>query len=328
MRYINKNRYENMEYRRCGNSGLMLPAISLGFWHNFGEKNKYENMKEIVKEAFNNGINHFDIADCYGPPYGAAEENLGKILKSELNGYRDEISIATKAGFDTWDGPYGDYGSKKHLVASIDQSLKRLGVEYVDIFYHHVPDNNTPLYETLSTLDLFVKQGKALYIGISNYDNNQTSEAIEIFNELGTPFIVNQIPYSMLNRDSEFNLMPLLEKEKKGMVAFIPLAQGLLTGKYLNGIPKDSRAAIFPEYFVDTINNISLMEKIRKLNEVAKVRNQTLAQMAISWSLRNKVVSTVLVGASKASQIRENILALKNMEFSKEELQLIEKILN
>ena len=324
----NENRYDKMLYNRCGNSGLKLPAISLGLWHNFGGIDVFENQRELVKKAFDLGITHFDIANNYGPPSGAAEENFGRILKQDLSGYRDELIISSKAGYYMWKGPYGEWGSKKYLVSSLDQSLKRMDLDYVDIFYHHRPDPNTPLEETMAALDLIVRQGKALYVGVSNYNAEQTKEAALILKKLGTPFIIHQPRYNMFDRWIEDCLQAVLEEEGVGSIAFVPLAQGLLTNKYLNGIPRDSRAA-GPSVF---LNEKDLTEeklnKIRKLNELANERGQSLAQMSLAWVLRGGKVTSALIGASKVSQIEENVAALNNLSFSEEEFNRIEEILN
>jgi len=328
MEYIaNENRYENMKYNRCGNSGLKLPAISLGFWHNFGGIDTFENGRAIVRKAFDFGITHFDLANNYGPPAGSAEENLGKILKLDFKDYRDEMIISSKAGYYMWPGPYGEWGSKKYLVASLDQSLKRMGLDYVDIFYHHRPDPNTTLEETMGALDLIVRQGKALYVGVSNYNAEQTKKAAEILKRLGTPFIINQPRYNMLDRWIENGLQDVLKEEGIGSIAFVPLAQGLLTNKYLNGIPKNSRAAGPSQFLNNKDITVEKLSKISKLNELADSRNQSLAQMAISWVLREGRVTSALIGASKVSQIEDNVAALNNLEFSKEELNKIDEIL-
>jgi len=324
-----KHRYEQMAYRRCGNSGLKLPLISLGLWHNFGEIDDFENCRKILHTAFNNGITHFDLANNYGPPAGAAEETFGKIFKKDFKPYRDELVISSKAGYTMWGGPYGDWGSKKYLVASLDQSLKRTGLDYVDIFYHHRPDPETPLEETMATLDLVVKQGKALYVGISNYKPEEAKKAFEVLKHLGTPCIIHQARYSMLDRWVEDGLLDLLGKEKVGCITFSSLAQGMLTNKYLKGIPKDSRAgrhlengAITKSQLTDTV-----IDKAKKLNEIAGERNQSLAQMAIAWILKDDRITSVILGASKPKQVTDAIGAIKNYNFSKEELQRIEDIL-
>ena len=328
--YIAKeDRYNNMIYNRCGKSGLKLPALSLGMWHNFGSVNDVENMKKILFTAFDNGITHFDLANNYGPVYGSAEANMGRILKSDLMPYRNEMIISSKAGYDMWKGPYGDGGSRKYLVASLDESLKRLGLEYVDIFYHHRPDPETPLEETMAALDHIVRQGKALYVGISNYNKEQTEKAYKILKEQKTPFIIHQPSYSMLNRwIEEDGLKDFLADEGIGCIAFSPLAQGILTGKYLNGIPADSRIGTgkSPYLHKDDITEEKL-EKVRALNEIAKERGQSLTQLALSWILRDGKVTSVLIGASRPEQITENIKALDNITFLPEELQRIEEIL-
>lgn len=329
--YIAKDdRYDKMIYNRCGNSGLKLPAISLGMWHNFGSVNNMENMKEILFTAFDNGITHFDLANNYGPVYGSAEESMGRMLKSDLMPYRNEMIISTKAGYDMWKGPYGDGGSRKYLIASLDDSLKRLGLEYVDIFYHHRPDEETPLEETMAALDHIVKQGKALYVGISNYTKEQTKKAYKILKQQGTPFIIHQPSYSMLNRwIEEDGLKDYLYEQGIGCIAFSPLAQGILTGKYLNGIPKDSRAGNGKSpYLHEKDITPEKLAKVRALDGLAKERNQTLTQMALSWILRDGKVTSVLIGASSAVQVTENLKALDNISFSKEELAQIEEILN
>jgi L-glyceraldehyde 3-phosphate reductase len=329
MNYIPaETRYDSMKYRRCGKSGLMLPAISFGLWHNFGNEDSFENGRTLIRRAFDLGITHFDLANNYGPPAGSAEENFGKILKQDFENYRDEMIISTKAGHLMWPGPYGDWGSKKHLTASLDQSLKRMGLDYVDIFYHHRPDPNTPLEETIRTLDLLVKQGKALYVGISKYSAEQTKQAIDMFKSLGTPFVIHQTPYSMFDRKAEKELLDLLEQEGIGTIVFKPLYQGVLTDKYLNGIPKNSRAAGNSIFLKKEDITEDKIEKVKKLNEIAKERSQTLAQMALAWVLRKNVVTSALIGASRVEQIEDNIGAIKNLEFSKEELDSIEKIIS
>lgn len=322
------DRYEKMPYFRVGKSGLKLPAISLGLWHNFGEVDRYEDAKAILHRAFDLGITHFDLANNYGPPGGAAEELFGKILKKDFAPYRDEMIISTKAGFYMWPGPYGDGGSRKYLIASLDQSLKRLGLDYVDIFYHHRPDPDTPLEETMLALDQIVRQGKALYIGLSNYNAEQTEEAIKILQELGTPLLIHQPSYSMFNRWIEDGLLDVLERYGVGAIAYSPLAQGLLTDRYLEGIPEDSRAAKEHGFLKKEKITDEVLTKVRKLNDIAKERGQTLAQMALAWVLRGGKVTSVLVGASKVSQIEENVKAIENLEFSDEELAKIEAILN
>ena len=322
-----EKRYDKMIYNRSGRSGLKLPAISLGMWHNFGGINVFENQRELVRKAFDLGITHFDLANNYGPPPGSAEENFGRILKLDFNGFRDEMIISTKAGYGMWAGPYGDWGSKKYLVSSLDQSLKRMDLDYVDIFYHHRPDPNTPLEETMGALDLIVRQGKALYVGVSNYSAEQTKEAAAILKRLGTPFVIHQPRYNMFDRWIEGGLLEVLEEEGIGSIAFVPLAQGQLTNKYLNGVPKDSRAA-GPSVF---LNEKDLTEeklnKIRRLNELAGERGQSLAQMSLAWVLRGGKVTSALIGASKVSQIEENVAVLDNLSFTEEELNKIEEIL-
>lgn len=329
MYVADENRYESMIYNRCGKSGLKLPALSLGMWHNFGSVNEIENMKQILFTAFDHGITHFDLANNYGPVYGSAEENMGRILKSDLMPYRNEMIISSKAGYDMWKGPYGDGGSKKYLIASLDQSLKKLGLDYVDIFYHHRPDPNTPLEETMGALDQIVRQGKALYVGISNYKKEQTQKAYEILKKQGTPFIIHQPRYSMLDRwIEEDGLKDYLYENGIGCIAFSPLAQGILTGKYLNGIPEDSRigGGKSPYLHKENLDECRL-EKVRKLNEIAGQRGQSLTQMALAWILRDGKVTSVLIGASRPEQILENIKALDNINFSKEELDKISGIL-
>lgn len=320
-------RYEKMPYVRCGNSGLKLPAISLGLWHNFGGINSYENSRAMLRRAFDLGITHLDLANNYGPPYGSAEVTLGQALKDDLKPYRDELVISTKAGFDMWDGPYGDFGSKKYLVSSLDQSLKRMGLDYVDIFYHHRPDPETPLEETMGALDLLVRQGKALYVGISNYHPEEAKKAIEILNDLGTPCLIHQASYSMYNRWVEDGLLDLLEQERVGCIAFSPLAGGKLTNRYLNGIPADSRAAGPSRFMQKTDINEQLVKEVQDLNEIAKERHQSLAQMSLAWVLRQPAITSVLIGASKVSQIDDCVGAIQNLTFTKEELDAIDSIL-
>lgn len=323
----NDNRYEKMKYSRCGNSGLMLPKVSLGLWHNFGDTAQYFNMKELCFTAFDNGITHFDLANNYGPPPGSAESNFGKILKEELFPYRDEIIVSTKAGYEMWDGPYGNMGSRKYLLASLDGSLKRMGVDYVDIFYHHRPDPDTPLEETMGALDSAVKSGKALYAGISNYDGERLERAAAILKELKCPFVINQNRYSIFDRTIENNgLKTTAARLKKGLIAFSPLAQGMLTDRYLNGIPKDSRIMTDGRFLKETAITKERLEQIAKLNEIAKNRGQTLAEMALAWVLKDGIVTSVLIGASKPSQILDNIKAIENTVFTKEELNLIDSI--
>ncbi|MCX7747642.1 MAG: L-glyceraldehyde 3-phosphate reductase [Clostridia bacterium] len=320
-------RYENMVYNRCGKSGLKLPAISLGLWHNFGGINSFENAREMIRGSFDLGITHFDLANNYGPPYGSAEETFGRILKMDLASYRDELVISTKAGYDMWPGPYGEWGSKKYMVASLDQSLKRMGLDYVDIYYSHRPDPETPLEETMSALDLVQRQGKALYVGISSYNVEQTKQAVDILRQLGTPCLIHQPSYSMFNRLVEDGLLSLLENEGVGSIAFCPLAQGLLTDKYLKGIPEGSRAA-GPSIFLNAKNiTEDVLNKIRILNELAASRGQSLAQMALAWVLRGGRVTSALIGASRLSQIVENVKTIQNLHFSQEELNKIDEIL-
>ena len=325
--YPDKYRYEKMKYNRCGRSGLKLPAVSLGLWHNFGGVTLFENSRAMVRKAFDLGITHFDLANNYGPPPGAAEENFGRIFKHDFHGYRDEMIISTKAGYDMWPGPYGNWGSKKYLVASLEQSLKRLGLEYVDIFYHHRPDPQTPLEETMSALDLLVRQGKALYVGISNYDTSEAKRAIEILRELGTPCLILQMSYSMFNRWSEESLLSLLKEEGVGSIAFSPLAKGLLTNRYLKGIPDDSRAAGSSIFLQPNDVTTEALGKARRLNELAAARGQSLAQMALAWLLREGRLTSVLIGASKTSQIEDCAGAIERLDFSREELTQIEEIL-
>jgi L-glyceraldehyde 3-phosphate reductase len=323
MTYVpNKDRYQNMVYNRVGKSGLKLPAISAGLWQHFGEDNVYATCRDIICRSFDMGITHFDLANNYGNPAGSSEEIFGKILRTQLSGYRDEILITTKAGYDMWEGPYGEWGSKKYLVASMDQSLKRLGVDYVDMFYSHRFDPETPLEETMATLDLFVRQGKALYVGISNYDLEQTKEAVSILKRLGTPCLIHQPSYSMFNRWIEDGLQDYLSEEGIGSITFQPMQRGLITNTYLNGIPAD-RAAELAEIGITEPR----VAKARKLNEIAEQRGQTLAQMAIAWVLRGGKVSSVLVGASEMKHIEDNVAALNNIEFSNEELKQIDLIL-
>lgn len=324
-----QTRYASMPYRRCGNSGLKLPALSLGMWHNFGYVDTLENCRSITRMAFDNGITHFDLANNYGPPPGAAEETMGKLLALDFKPYRDELVISSKAGWGMWEGPYGDWGSKKYLVASLDQSLKRMGLDYVDIFYHHRPDPETPLEETMGTLDLMVRQGKALYVGISSYGPEETAKAIKILDRLGTPCLIHQPRYSMLDRWVEDGLLDVLVKNKVGCIAFSPLAQGLLTDKYLKGIPPTSRvgrglgngAIQQDQVSTHTIN------KVQQLQVMAQRRNQSLAQLALSWILRDERITSVLIGVSRPDQVTDSIACLKNTVFSKEELAEIDQIL-
>jgi len=318
-----------MEYRRCGNSGLKLPAISLGLWHNFGHIDVLENARNILRLSFDQGITHFDLANNYGPPAGSAEENFGKIFKDDFVPYRDELVISTKAGWGMWPGPYGDWGSKKYLVASLDQSLKRMGLEYVDIFYHHRPDPETPLEETMTTLDLMVRQGKALYVGISSYQPDEARKAIEILKQLGTPCLIHQPKYSMFDRWVEGGLLNVLEQNGVGCIPFSPLSQGLLTNKYLKGIPLGSRAASHRGNGAIDEDHVSdeKIAKVRELNLLAEARGQNLAQMALAWILKDKRVSSVLIGVSKPEQVLDSIRCLENYSFTSEELNRIDSIL-
>lgn len=324
-----KKRYDVMNYNRCGRSGLLLPAVSLGLWHNFGSNANFDNMNNLCCTAFDNGITHFDLANNYGPVAGAAEENFGRILSKSLGRYRDEIIISTKAGYDMWEGPYGNWGSKKYLVASLDQSLKRMGIEYVDIFYHHRPDPETPIEETAHALDSIVRSGKALYIGISNYNKEQTIAISKLFKDMGTPFIINQRKYSMLVRDIEADgLKDYAYKNGIGIITFCPLAQGLLTDRYLNGIPQDSRIRTDGRFLKENAVNEEMLNKLQALNELAKLRGQSLAQMALAWILRDNDITSVLIGASKPSQIIDNVGMLSNLTFSQEERSKIDNILS
>jgi L-glyceraldehyde 3-phosphate reductase len=321
------DRYNKMRYRRCGKSGIKLPEISLGLWHNFGHVDVMENFRKILHLAFDSGVTHFDLANNYGPPPGSAETNFGKILKEDFAGYRDEMIISTKAGYHMWEGPYGEWGSKKYLVSSLDQSLKRMGLDYVDIFYHHRPDPDTPLEETMSALDLIVRQGKALYAGISNYNAEEADKAISILKKLGTPCLIHQPKYSMFVRDPEEGLLDVLGRDGVGCIPFSPLAQGLLTNKYLYGIPEDSRAAKSTGFLQTDQVTPEAIEKVKKLNVLAEQRGQTLAQMAIAWLLKDERVTSVLIGASKPAQLADSLKALDNAGFSSDELNNIEDIL-
>ncbi len=324
--YIAKeNRYTEMQYNRCGMTGVLLPFISLGLWHNFGKYDLQANFEEILRTAFDHGITHFDLANNYGPPYGSAEVNFGLLYEQNFKPYRDELFISTKAGYDMWEGPYGNYGSRKHLISSLNQSLKRLNLEYVDVFYHHRPDINTPLEETAIALSDIVRQGKALYIGVSNYGADQITEITKLFKELKVPFIIDQARYSMLDRKIEKKILPNLLENKLGCIAFSPLAQGMLTDKYIDGIPENSRAAKNKTY----LESSAVEEKlpvIKKLNEIAKARGQKLHQMAISWLLYQKGVTSVLVGASSSNQLIDNLKALENNHFSEVELNEIDSL--
>ncbi len=323
----NEQRYQEMKYNRCGRSGLLLPAISLGLWHNFGGVDAYENGRSMVLRAFDLGITHIDLANNYGPPPGSAEEMFGKMLKTDLAAYRDELIISSKAGYYMWPGPYGEWGSKKYLIASLDQSLKRMGLDYVDIFYSHRPDPHTPLEETMLALDQIVRQGKALYVGISSYTAEQSREAIRILNQLGTPLLIHQPKYSMFERWIEDGLQDVIEEYGVGSIAFSPLAQGMLTDKYLNGIPADSRAGKANTFLQQQDITQEKFAKILKLNELALERGQSLAQMSLAWVLRKGRVTSALIGASRISQIEDNVAALNNLEFSDQELAAIEEIL-
>ncbi|APG59495.1 L-glyceraldehyde 3-phosphate reductase [Christiangramia salexigens] len=322
-----ENRYEKMKYRRCGKSGIKLPMISLGLWHNFGHNDDFDNARNILRTAFDNGITHFDLANNYGPPYGSAEENFGKIFAEDFKDYRDELIISTKAGWDMWPGPYGNFGSRKYLIASLDQSLKKMGLEYVDIFYHHRPDPETPLEETMGALDQIVRQGKALYVGISQYNAEDTAKAAKILKEQGTPFLIHQPRYNMMDRWVEDGLLDTLEQIGLGSIVFSPLEQGILTSKYLGGIPEDSRAATVGSYLNKEQITPEVLQQIQQLNEIAEKRGQTLAQMAVAWLLKDNRVTSVLVGVSKISQLKDNIAAIQNISFSKEELTKIDSIL-
>lgn len=323
----NDKRYAGMKYNKSGNSGLYLPAVSLGFWHNFGKNSDFKNMKDMCFTAFDNGITHFDLANNYGPDPGDAERNLGKILIQDMSAYRDELIISTKAGYGMWPGPYGDFGSRKYLMSSLDQSLKRMGLDYVDIFYHHRMDKDTPLYETMWALDSIVKSGKALYAGLSNYDGETMKEAARILNELHCPFVINQNRYSIFDRNVEHNgILNAANEENKGMIIFSPLAQGLLTDRYINGIPSDSRVKTDGRFLNEKSISQDLLDKIIKLNEIAKNRGQSLAQMALSWVYSHSEVTSVLIGASKPEQILDNIKMQSNTFFDKEELDMIDKI--
>jgi L-glyceraldehyde 3-phosphate reductase len=323
-------RYDSMEYRRCGKSGLKLPALSLGLWHNFGGIDHYENARNILKLAFDKGITHFDLANNYGPPAGSAEETFGRALKQDLLPYRDEMVVTTKAGYHMWQGPYGEWGSKKYLVSSLDQSLKRMGLDYVDVFYHHRPDPETPLEETMAALDLIVRQGKALYVGISNYNATETEKAVEMLRAMGTPCLVHQAKYSMFERWVEGGLLDVLEQNGAGCVAFSPLAQGLLSDKYLKGIPADSRAASGRGNGALESGRITegKLKQVLQLNEIAQQRGQSLAQMALSWILKDPRITSVILGVSKPEQLTDSLKCLENKEFSTEELQKINQILD
>ncbi len=320
-------RYDSMKYNRCGRSGLLLPAISLGLWHNFGGVDSLENGRAVLRRAFDLGITHFDLANNYGPPYGSAEETFGIIFARDFKPHRDELIISSKAGWDMWPGPYGNWGSRKYLIASLDQSLKRMGVDYVDIFYHHRPDPETPLEETLGALDHIVRSGRALYAGISQYSPEQTAKAAALLRQIGTPLLIHQPKYSMFNRWVEDGLLDVLRQEGVGSIVFSPLAQGLLTDRYLNGIPEGSRASRRISYLQPDAVTDEVLAKVRKLNEIAKKRGQSMAQMAIAWVLRHAAVTSALVGASSVTQIENNVAALNTPDFSAEELRAIDAVL-
>lgn len=325
MYIADKDRYNKLEYARCGKSGLKLPRVSLGLWHNFGDNNDFKTMQKLCFTAFDNGITHFDLANNYGPPYGSAEINFGRILKQDLKKYRDELLISTKAGYDMWEGPYGNWGSRKYLIASLDQSLKRMGLEYVDIFYHHRMDKDTPFEETMGALNQIVQSGKALYVGLSNYDGETLAKASEILTQMHCPFIINQNRYSIFDRTIENNgLKEMAHKLNKGIIAFSPLAQGLLTDRYLKGIPEDSRIKTDGRFLKAEILTEKKLMQIANLNEIAKQRGQSLAQMALAWILKDNIVTSVLIGASKPEQILMNLEAMNNIAFSSEELKLID----
>ena len=323
----NEHRYEDMKYRRCGKSGILLPSLSLGLWHNFGNITPFETQQEILRTAFDCGITHFDLANNYGPPYGEAERNFGLHMDCDWHTHRDELIISSKAGYDMWPGPYGDHGSRKYLMASIDQTLKRTHLEYVDIFYHHRPDPDTPIEETMGALYDIVKSGKALYAGISNYNAEQAEAAIHCLKEMGMHMLIHQPRYSMFNRAPEEGLLQVLEQEGVGCIAFGPLAGGVLTSRYLNGIPEDSRAGHDPRYLKPESITEEKLEKVRKLNRMAEERGQTLAQMAVAWTLRSPAVTSALIGASRPSQITENVKALENVAFTEEEISAIDAVL-
>lgn len=328
MHYLpSATRYQSMTYRRCGRSGLKLPALSLGLWHNFGDVDSLANGRAILRRAFDSGITHFDLANNYGPPPGSAEENFGRVLREDFRSYRDELIISTKAGYHMWNGPYGEWGSKKYLVSSLDQSLRRLGLDYVDIFYHHRPDPDTPLAETMTALDLVVRQGKALYVGISNYRPAEAAEAFRLLRELGTPCLIHQPKYSMFERWVEGGLLDLLGQEGVGCIPFSPLAQGLLTDKYLHGIPADSRVAKGVGFLQENHLTPVRLDQARRLNEIAQARHQSLAQLALAWLLKDDRVTSVLIGASKPAQLDDSLHCLEHLAFSPDELAAIEHIL-
>ncbi len=321
------DRYEQMPYRRCGRSGLLLPTVSLGLWHNFGNITPFDTQQKMLRKAFDLGVTHFDLANNYGPPYGEAERNFGVHMDRDWHTHRDELIISTKAGFDMWEGPYGNHGSRKYLIASLDQSLKRMHLDYVDIFYHHCPDPDTPIEETMGALDQIVRSGKALYVGISNYNAEQASIAIKTLKEMGTPMLIHQPNYSMFNRTIEHGLTSVLEKEGVGCIAFAPLCNGILTNRYLNGIPSDSRAAHDPRYLKPTDITEEKIAKVRKLAVIAERRGQSVAQLTIQWTLRNDVVTSALIGASRPEQVEENVKAVTYPPLTKEEIAEIEEIL-
>lgn len=321
-----ENRYEQMTYRRCGNSGLKLPALSLGLWHNFGNITPFEVQQNLLRTAFDHGVTHFDLANNYGPPYGEAERNFGVHMQRDWRPHRDELIISTKAGYDMWPGPYGNFGSRKSLIASLDQSLRRMGLEYVDVFYHHRPDPETPIEETMGALDSIVRSGKALYVGVSNYSAEQTAVAVRTLKSLGTPMLIHQPRYSLLERKPENGLFGVLRTEGVGCIAFSPLRNGVLTGKYLNGIPADSRAGHDPRYLKPDAITPEMLNKVRALSDVARARGQSMAQMALSWVLRDEVVTSALIGASHPEQLLENLGALSSLSFTEEELSRIDQI--
>ncbi len=321
------SRYERMTYRRCGKSGIMLPVLSIGLWHNFGHTDNLENSRNILRTAFDHGITHFDLANNYGPPFGAAEENFGRLFREDWAPYRDELILSTKAGWDMWPGPYGNFGSRKYLIASLDQSLRRMGVDYVDVFYHHRPDPHTPLEETMAALDHIVRQGKALYVGISQYNAADTARAADLLRQMGTPLLIHQPRYSMLDRWVENGLLDELEKQGTGAIAFSPLEQGVLTDRYLNGLPENSRAVRDARYLNADKITPELLGKVRRLNDIAIDRGQSLAQMAVAWLLKDPRITTVLVGASSPAQLLDSIGAVGNLAFSAEELAAIEAVL-
>ncbi len=327
MYVASETRYDKMQYRRCGNSGIQLPVISLGLWHNFGSITPFDTQQKILRTAFDNGITHFDLANNYGPPYGEAERNFGMHMQRDWKPYRDELILSTKAGYDMWPGPYGNFGSRKYLIASLDQSLKRMHVEYVDIFYHHRFDPDTPLEETMAALDYIVRSGRALYVGISNYKPAQAREAIKILREMGTPCLIHQPSYSMMNRWIEDGLTDVLREERVGCICFSPLAGGLLTDRYINGIPADSRAGHDPRFLKPESITEEKLTKIRALNQIAAQRNQKLSQMALQWVLRDEVVTSALIGASRPEQVLDNIQVVNAPAFTADELRAIDLVL-